>query len=136
MSGKPIRPERHKEIEANILKGIEGTLGIQDKLARQKSTHKPPKRDMVFDIPAGMAANNKASLTDTLVEVYGRDRPGLLYDIASVLRDEGLAVRSAKINTYGLKALDVFYVQDKTGGKITDKEALARLEKRLKLILA
>ncbi|MCD8496596.1 MAG: HD domain-containing protein [Alphaproteobacteria bacterium] len=135
MTGKPVRAERHKEIETNILKGIEGTLGIQDKLAKQKSKHKPPKRDLVFDVPCGMAVNNKASLTDTLVEVYGRDRPGLLYDIAAALRDEGLAVRSAKINTYGLKALDVFYVQDRTGKKIAGKETLAHIEKRLKLIL-
>ncbi|MCD8526568.1 MAG: [protein-PII] uridylyltransferase [Alphaproteobacteria bacterium] len=75
MTGKPVRAERHKEIETNILKGIEGTLGIQDKLAKQKSKHKPPKRDLVFDVPCGMAVNNKASLTDTLVEVYGRDAP-------------------------------------------------------------
>jgi [protein-PII] uridylyltransferase len=45
-----------------------------------------------------------------ILEVEGRDRPGLLYGLSHILSTHGLSVRSAHIEVAGPKALDVFYV--------------------------
>lgn len=47
----------------------------------------------------------------TIIEVEGRDRPGLLSAIAAVLRDYDLEVLSAHVEGVGEKAIDAFYVR-------------------------
>ncbi|MEL7232521.1 MAG: ACT domain-containing protein, partial [Pseudomonadota bacterium] len=46
-----------------------------------------------------------------IIEVEGRDRPGLLSALAVVLRDAGIDVTSAHIEGIGTKAVDAFYVR-------------------------
>lgn len=55
--------------------------------------------------------SDSASGDTTIIEVEGRDRPGLLSAIADVLRDHDLEVLSAHIEGLGEKAVDAFYVQ-------------------------
>jgi len=51
-----------------------------------------------------------------IIEIEGRDRPGLLCHLAEALRDEDINVLSAHIEVVGAKAIDVFYVRG--GGHI------------------
>ena len=44
---------------------------------------------------------------DTVIEVNGRDRPGLLHDITAAISSEGLQIASAHVSTYGVRAVDV-----------------------------
>ena len=46
----------------------------------------------------------------TILEIQGRDRPGLLHDIAAILRDAGAEVLSAHIEVVGNVAIDSFYL--------------------------
>lgn len=46
----------------------------------------------------------------TILEIEGRDRPGLLHDIASILRDCDVEILSAHIEVVGAKAIDSFYL--------------------------
>jgi [protein-PII] uridylyltransferase len=46
----------------------------------------------------------------TILEIEGRDRPGLLHDIASILRDCDVQVLSAHIEVAGITAIDSFYL--------------------------
>ena len=66
-----------------------------------------------------------------MIEVNGRDRPGLLYDITRALHDLGLQIASAKISTYGERVVDVFYVKDVFGMKVDHKGKLQQIEKTL-----
>ncbi len=47
----------------------------------------------------------------SFIEIEGRDRPGLLYDLAHCLHDEALDVLSAHVEVAGARAIDVFYVK-------------------------
>ncbi|MEK9971517.1 MAG: ACT domain-containing protein, partial [Ferrovibrio sp.] len=67
----------------------------------------------------------------TVIEVNGRDRPGFLYDVTRGLYDLNLTIGSAHIATYGERAVDVFYLQDLTGMKLTEKRRLQQIEKHL-----
>jgi [protein-PII] uridylyltransferase len=101
-----------------------GSLKPSQELARRKS--KIPSRLRVFKVTPRVLIDNKASARATVIEVNGRDRPGLLYDLTRALSKLQLMIHGARIATYGERAIDVFYVQDALGDKI---EAPARLER-------
>lgn len=66
--------------------------------------------------------SDMASGNTTIIEVEGRDRPGLLSAIAAVLRDHDLEVLSAHIEGVGEKAIDAFYVRKRSDtGAIPDR---------------
>jgi [protein-PII] uridylyltransferase len=68
--------------------------------------------------------DNRASATHTVIEVNARDRVGLLFDICRALSVLRLSIGSARVNTYGEVAVDVFYVKDVFGMKIGDEVRL------------
>ncbi len=72
--------------------------------------------------------DNEVSSDFTIIDVYTQDRPGVLYDIARVLHQQGLDIHRSKVATEADRAADIFYVRDeKSGEKITDAERLYRL---------
>jgi [protein-PII] uridylyltransferase len=66
--------------------------------------------------------------THYILEVVAGDRPGLLAGIAYVLAKAGVNVASAKINTLGERAEDVFLID---GARLHDEQALLKLETAL-----
>jgi len=96
-------------------------------------TRKPafPNRAQVFTVPPRVLIDNKASTSHTLIEVNGRDRPALLYDLTRELTRLGLQISGAKIATYGEKVVDVFYVKDLFGMKIDEEPRLKTIRKAL-----
>jgi [protein-PII] uridylyltransferase len=85
----------------------------------------------VFKVPPRVLIDNKASTTHTVIELNGRDRPGLLYDVTRALTNLSLQISSAKISTYGEKAIDVFYVKDVFGLKISHESKLAQIREKV-----
>lgn len=59
---------------------------------------------------------------ETIVEVEGRDRPGLLHAMALALANHKLSVNSAHIEVIGPKAIDVFYVTYRQGQMPSEKD--------------
>lgn len=94
------------------------------------------KKDRPFAVAPRIFIDNDASNSHTVIEINGKDRPGLLYDITSALSAEGLQIFSAKVTTFGNRALDVFYVRDGFGLKIIHPEKISHLEKTLFAALA
>jgi [protein-PII] uridylyltransferase len=70
-----------------------------------------------------------------VLEVNGRDRPGLLHDVTAAISDQGLQIASAHVTTYGVRAVDVFYVKDVFGLKVENDRKLAALRKALLVAL-
>jgi len=66
--------------------------------------------------------------THYILEVTAADRPGLLASIAYTLAQADVSVTSAKINTLGDRAEDVFLIE---GAPLHDAQALLRLETAL-----
>ena len=62
--------------------------------------------------------DDRASPNHTVVEVFAKDRPGLLYSLARGLHGLGLSIALSKINTEGTKVADVFYVNELDGSKV------------------
>ena len=66
-----------------------------------------------------------------MIEVNGRDRPGLLHDVTAAISEQGLQIASAHVTTYGVRAVDVFYVKDVFGLKVENERKLTQLRAAL-----
>jgi [protein-PII] uridylyltransferase len=95
-----------------------------------------PSRTRVFTVPPRVLIDNKASLTHTVIEVNGRDRPGLLFEVTRALTGLNLQISSAKISTYGEKVVDVFYVKNLFGHKVEHERKLKDIRERLTQVMA
>jgi [protein-PII] uridylyltransferase len=86
--------------------------------------------------PVWVVVNNNAHPTCTILEVQAPDRLGLLYHMLRAISHGGISIEAARIATEQKAALDVFYLRTKEGGKITERNALLRLERRLRTAAA
>jgi [protein-PII] uridylyltransferase len=65
--------------------------------------------------------DDRASPRHTVVEVFAKDRPGLLHTLARALHQLRLSIAVSKINTEGTRVADVFYVTEVDGTKIQQR---------------
>ncbi len=123
------RPDRLARLSATIQGVLSGEIRLKGAIAPEKPG--VPSRARVFTVEPVVLVDNNASNTWTVIEVNGRDRPGLLYEVTKALYDLSLTIGSAHVATYGERAVDVFYVRDLTGMKVVHKGRLAAIERRL-----
>jgi [protein-PII] uridylyltransferase len=69
-------------------------------------------------VPTEVLIDDRASPRHTVVEVFAKDRPGLLYALARALHEVALSIALSKINTEGPRVVDVFYVTELDGSKV------------------
>ncbi|MBC7905655.1 MAG: [protein-PII] uridylyltransferase [Rhodospirillaceae bacterium] len=117
------------KLSAVIEQVLSGRMRLDKELAARKG--KLPSRAHVFKVPPRVIIDNKASSTHTLLEVNGRDRPGLLYDLTAAMTRAGLQIGSAHISTYGERVVDVFYVKDIFGLKVNHERKLDQVQTEL-----
>ena len=115
--GGPVtEPHRLTNITKNVEKVLSGQVWLDKELPAKRS--RLPNRTAIFKVPPRVIGDELASRTHTVIEVNGRDRPGLLYDLTSAMTSQGLQISSAHISTYGERVVDVFYVKDVFGHKV------------------
>jgi [protein-PII] uridylyltransferase len=115
-------------------------MGKVTAAASQGSAPTPVRRDAIrraaaFQIAPWVRVDNDLSDTSTVIEVSGRDRPGLLAQLAAVLTEAGLSIVSAHIDAYGERVADVFYVQEVDGAKLEGAARAEALKARLESVL-
>lgn len=88
-----------------------------------------------FSVEPQVIIDNTLSDALTVIEINGLDRPGLLYEVTREISNLNLDIASAHIATFGEKAVDVFYVTDLTGKKITNSSREALIRERLTRVL-
>jgi [protein-PII] uridylyltransferase len=121
-------PHKLERIPGLIRKTLMGEVRPRTLLGRKPSFR---HRTDVFTVEPMVLIDNTASDIATVIEVNGRDRVGLLFDLTRALFDLNLSVASAHIATYGERAVDVFYVRDLFGHKVLHRTKLRRIEERL-----
>ena len=127
------QPGKLARLSSAIEQSLTGRLRPLQELQAQQSPI--PSRFKVFRVTPRVLIDNKASRTHTVIEVNGRDRPGLLYLVTQTLTRLNLMIKSARIATYGERAVDAFYVTDALGDKIESKQKLRAIEKKLLAVL-
>ena len=114
------RSDRLAKLAANVERVLAG--GIRPEQELRRLPQRLPNRTRAMSVIPRVLIDNKASATHTVIEVTGRDRPGFLYQVTSALTAQNLQISTAKISTFGVSAVDVFYVKDQFGLRV-DKEA-------------
>lgn len=126
------RPDKLARLAVLIEQSLSGRL---KSLADLKTQRSGPARTQVFTVPPRVLVHNSASATSTVVEINGRDRPGLLHDLGSTITKQNLQIGAAKITTYGEKVVDVFYVKDIFGLKLERPSKVEELRRALLAVL-
>jgi [protein-PII] uridylyltransferase len=115
-----------------IASGIEKTLRGEIRLGEMVAAKRVADgRAKTFALAPDVTISNNLSNRSTVIEVSGLDRPGLLYDLTSVISRLNLNIGSAHIVTFGEKAVDSFYVTDLTGSKITSPIRQATIKRHI-----
>ncbi|MGA9795045.1 MAG: [protein-PII] uridylyltransferase [Rhizomicrobium sp.] len=120
-------PPRIARLRQTIAKTLSGEI-VPRKLLAGRAIK---KRMAAFSVRPRVSFDNDASAIATVLEVEGLDRQGFLYDVTQAIFESGLSISSSIVATYGERAVDVFYVRDGFGHKITHKDRLAGIERRL-----
>jgi len=126
------RPDKLAKLAVVFENVLTGDLKPHRELARPPAF---PSRTQVFTVTPRVLLDNKASGSHTVIEVNGRDRPGLLFELTGALTGLNLQVSSAKISTYGEKVVDVFYVKNLFGHKVEHPAKLAEIQRALEAVL-
>ncbi|XVE63704.1 hypothetical protein DITRI_Ditri07aG0041200 [Diplodiscus trichospermus] len=81
--------------------------------------------------PPRVVVDNDASDHATFIQVDSVNRHGILLEVVQVLSDLNLVVTKAYISSDAGWFMDVFYVTDNHGNKITDEQTLSYIQKTL-----
>ena len=119
---------RLKRLSNMVNKALKGEVVARDAL---KVRDKIKKRERDFIVPTEITFDNEGSEIYTIIEVDTRDRPGLLYDLTRTISASNIYIATAVIATYGVQAVDVFYVKDMFGLKLYSEAKRRAIEKKL-----
>ena len=108
---------------------LEGTVRV-DRLVRKRKTSMLDRK-FKPKVSTRIGIDNIVSDDFTVIDIYAQDRVGHLYMVTNALYDLGLYIYISKISTNGNEAVDVFYVKDIFGDKITDERKMKKVEDTL-----
>ena len=118
-----------ERLRDSIDSAVIGTLRPQ--AALRERWHSLPARVRRLPVPSRVMLSNRISSTHTVIEVNGRDVPGLLHRLTQTLADLGLQIQTATVSTYGERVVDVFYVKDLFGLQVHNQARLDKIRDRL-----
>jgi [protein-PII] uridylyltransferase len=119
---------RAGRIATAIEQALRGDLKLPEMISQRAV---PRGRIKAFAVEPEVTINNQWSHRYTVVEVTGLDRPGLLYALTTTLSKLNLNITSAHVATFGERVVDVFYVTDLLGDKITAATRQAAIKRAL-----
>jgi len=110
-TGAPItEAARHEQIRRHMEQALARADGQPKRVTRRA-----PRQVRMFPIPTLVSFARDERSNRTVIEIVAGDRPGLLSEVGKVLREQQVAIHTAKIVTLGERAEDVFYVTDRQG---------------------
>ena len=123
---------RGRRVADAIERALRSEVKIDELVAGRRAARPVPT---AFNVVPEVVIDNDLSSRQTVVEVTGLDRPGLLYELTTALGRMNLNIASAHIATFGEKAADVFYITDLIGTKITHPARQSAIRRGLMAVL-
>lgn len=134
--GKPVEDKNiFSDVESSLKSVLFGRVKVDELIAKRRVPDYLEKKP-IQKVGSRIVIDNDVSAYYTVIDVYTHDRLGLLYDITQTLNRLGCYVDVSKISTKVEQVIDVFYVKDIFGHKITAKEKLDAIEKALKKVIS
>jgi [protein-PII] uridylyltransferase len=111
--------ERFEKLLERLLTGKK--VDLEDLIHRQKSARTPYQAYTGEQIHTEVRIDNDSSDTRTVIEVETEDRVGLLHQLSRTLHQLQLYISAALICTEKGGVIDIFYVREYDGKKLTSK---------------
>ena len=105
------------------------------KYLKKKENFLKPETQQIFEFPVRAWTSNNLDPHYTVIELQALDRIALLHDVLKTVNDHNLVTVHSRICTEKGAALDSIYVSTPDGKKLTDQDAIDRLEHDLKNLL-
>lgn len=119
-----LTPDRRDGFEAEVDAALAGRLALRDRLAERVQRY---STTIATASDVNVSSDIETSGSATIIEVHTRDDVALLARLAAVLASHDLDVSTALASTTADRAVEVFYVRDTNGAKITDLAILGKL---------
>jgi [protein-PII] uridylyltransferase len=129
-SGEPplVRREEVARFMQDALLKRQSVADLFRKNRRFGASHAPP---VGSEMGNRVRIDGSGSDSRTIIEVFAHDRTGLLYSVSKAIFDLKLSVDLAKIATHLDQVLDVFYVRELDGSKVTGDARMAEIQSTL-----
>jgi [protein-PII] uridylyltransferase len=122
--------DRWPRVERDLERLVSGELDITALVAEAQKA-RFGARKFVRRVATEVTIDNRTSEESTVVDVFTQDRVGLLFTITHTLFELGMKIHLARISTNADQALDVFYISDSEGNKVTDLERMRSIKAAL-----
>jgi [protein-PII] uridylyltransferase len=122
-----LNPSEADRLKSNLVDVLQGRMELAKLMSGRIRPGAVPKPKVT--IPTQVRFDDASSSHSTLLELITYDRPGLLYQVSSVLAELGCNIEIALIDTEGEKVIDVFYLTAQ--GRKLPPELQSAIEKAL-----
>ncbi len=122
-------------LEEDLNKAVNYRLDVGLQLHSKKQGFGLKPRRKVQQPEMKVVLDNVSSRRFTVIEVYGGDAPGALYQLTQTLSDFGLDIHRARIATEVEQLIDIFYVLQRDGGKLIDNRQQEKVRQTLLKII-
>lgn len=103
------------QLTESLRLALNGQLNVFEKLAA-RAIHLTKLTNLTH---AKVLSIENMSETSSVIEVRAHDEPGFLSKIAQVITGSGVDIHAAIVETLGSEVVDVFYVREPTGEKLS-----------------
>ena len=122
---------RIDEVADSIVQGLKQEITTKELFQRHRRYVPDDAEAPTMGLPTRVEVDTDTSDKATVVLVFAHDRPGLLYTISRTLFKLDLSIDLARIATHFDQVVDVFYVTDNDGRKITSEEQCQAIRDRM-----
>jgi [protein-PII] uridylyltransferase len=119
------------KVIASLELAFDGRLALNARVAERARTYGKNTRKTAPAARATVSFDTDASADATVIDVHAPDGVGVLYRITRALAELDLDIRSAKVQTMGSQVVDAFYVRDRHGNKVDDRQTLREIERAI-----
>ncbi len=132
-AGEPS-PERLQKIGKELKKAASRPVSFERLFKKHRRFQSTEDSEPISDQESHVSIDNTSSDTATIIDVFARDLPGLLFTLSKALYDLDLSVTLARITTHVDQVVDVFYVTS-LEGKPLDEFTCKAIRDRLEHVL-
>ena len=122
---------RIDEVADSIVQGLRQEVTTKELFQRHSRFVSEDSETPTMGLPTRVEIDTDTSDKSTIVLVFAHNRPGLLYTISRTLFKLDLSIDLARISTHFDQVVDVFYVTDNEGRKITSEEQCETIRDRM-----